>query len=64
MNFIRKPWGVWTALHYKVLSKLLERVWGAIHTDSTAAISSVEVDAVDDDSKIEDPEDLDCHLVQ
>src|ERR1700678_343230 len=57
-NFVRKPWAVRTALNYKVVSKLSERVWGEIHEASTSAISSVDVDAADDDSEIEDPEDL------
>ncbi|KAG5649077.1 hypothetical protein H0H81_006467, partial [Sphagnurus paluster] len=57
-SFVRKPWAARTAAHYKVVSKLSERVWGEIHNASKAAIGSVEVDATADESEIEDPEDL------
>ena len=40
------------------MSKLSKRVWNEIDEAATAAIGSVEVDAMTDDSKIEDPEDL------
>ena len=57
-SFVRNPWATRTAAHYKVVSKLSERVWGEIHEASLAAMGSVDVEATADDSEIEDPEDL------
>ena len=57
-SFVHTPWAIRTAAHYKVIANLSERVWGEIHEASSSAIGSVDVDAMADDSEIEDPEDL------
>jgi hypothetical protein len=58
-SFVRKPWGIRTAAHFKVVTKLSERVWAEIHEASLLAMGSVDVDATADDSEIEDhPEDV------
>ncbi|KAF8798636.1 hypothetical protein BYT27DRAFT_7264754 [Phlegmacium glaucopus] len=57
-SFVRKPWAVRTAAHYKVVSTLSKRVWGEIHEALLSVIGSVEVNMTADDSEMEDPEDL------
>ena len=57
-DFIRKPWAVRIAGHYKVISKLSKRAWGEIHEASSLAIGSVYLDQTAGDSEIEEPEDL------
>ncbi|KAF8805296.1 hypothetical protein BYT27DRAFT_7243389 [Phlegmacium glaucopus] len=57
-SFVRKPWAVQTAAHYKVVSTLSKRVWGEIHEASLSVIGSVEVNTTADDSEMEDPKDL------
>ncbi|KAF5368712.1 hypothetical protein D9615_010297 [Tricholomella constricta] len=57
-SFVRKPWAIRTAAHYKVVANLTERQWGDIH-EASSAVGLVDVDATAaDDSEIEDPEDL------
>jgi len=57
-SFAHKPWAVWTAVHYKVICKLSEQVWGKIQEALLLAIGSVDIEATANDSDIEDPEDL------
>ena len=57
-SFIRKPWAVRTAAHYKVVSKLSKWAWGEIHEALSLAIGSVDLDQTADDSEIEELEDL------
>ena len=47
-SFVRNAWAARTAAHYKVISKLSERVWHEIQEASTSA----------DESGVEDPKDL------
>lgn len=57
-SFVRKPWAIRTAAHYKVVASLSDRVWGEIHEASSLAMGSIDPDQMADDSDIEDPEDL------
>jgi hypothetical protein len=58
-SFVCKPWAIRTAVHFKVVTKLSEWVWGEIHEASLSAMSSLDVDATADDSDLEeDPEDV------
>jgi len=57
-SFVCNTWAARTAAHYKVISKLSERVWHEIHHASMSAIESIDVDATADDSEVEDPEDI------
>ncbi|KAF8799286.1 hypothetical protein BYT27DRAFT_7343021 [Phlegmacium glaucopus] len=38
-SFVCKPWAIWTAAHYKVVSTLSKRVWGEIHEASLSVIN-------------------------
>jgi hypothetical protein len=59
-SFVRKPWALRTAAHFKVVNKLSKRVWGEIHDASLLAMGSVDdVDPTADDSDLEEhPEDV------
>jgi len=57
-SFVRNAWAARTAAHYKVVSKLSDRVWQEIHEASTSAMASVDADTTADDSDVEDPEDV------
>jgi hypothetical protein len=58
-SFVRKPWAIRTAVHFKVVTKLSKRVWAEIHEASLLAMASSDVDATADDTDLEeDPEDV------